>query len=85
MSEKCLSHNQQVLARLHTLQAINKARSSSSVASGLPDVMGTLKEAIDEKSARLSELEAAGLAGGEEHRRIRQQLNRWSEVQRLNR
>lgn len=85
MPENILSHNQQILAHLHTLQAINKAKASSSVAAGLPDVMGSLKEAIDDKTARLAELENAGMAGCEEHRRIRQQLNRWREVRRLNR
>jgi hypothetical protein len=54
MPENRLSHNQQVLANLRTLQAINNAKASSSVAAGLPDLMGSLEEAIDDKSARLA-------------------------------
>lgn len=85
MADQSITANQRVLAELWTLQAINKAKRTSSQAAGLPSLMGSLEEAIADKSARLAELEQAGQSGCEEHRRLRQQLNRWSEVRRLNR
>lgn len=79
-----LSHNQMVLVKLYTSDALSRMRRGPQ-RPPLEKLMTAVEEAIADARSRLNEIAAAGQENSVEYQDLSKKIKRWEDAKRANR